>query len=74
MTTLSTTQFRRGDTVRHRDIDYDMYVTATDAAGNVTTDAWSALNAADLELVRPVEDKYDVLMESVARGVKEAQR
>lgn len=57
-------QFRRGDTVRWSEVDYDMHVTHVDGT-KVTTDAWAEIPANDLSLIEAVEDKYDAINERI---------
>lgn len=73
MTACTSTQFRRGDTVRWPEVDYDMYVTLVDG-DKVTTDAWAEISANALTLVEPVEDKYDALNERIAIASKVGDR
>jgi hypothetical protein len=70
MTAPTPTQFRRGDTVRWPEVDYEMYVTVVDG-DKVTTDAWADIPAAELTLVYPVEDRYETLYEEVSIAIKE---
>jgi hypothetical protein len=70
---MTARQFRRGDTVRWGLWDGDMYVTTVDADRGVTTDAWSEIDPAQLVLVEAVEDKYDALLDSIGRALKERQ-
>jgi len=68
---MSEQQFRRGDTVSWPKANYLMYVTSVTPGGFVTTDAWASIDPAELTLVKPVEDKYDALMDVIGRALKE---
>lgn len=70
MTAPTPTQFRRGDTVRWPEVDYDMYVTHVDH-DKVTTDAWSEIPADELTLIKPVDEKYDNLLRTIGLAIKE---